>query len=830
MIRQRPNILGNDTITSDSFGSSTAMSGDGSLLVSGASEHNQTGAVYVFSLGGDSLYSQIQKIVSDDIATGDNFGISVDISKDGSVIVVGASGTTIAGKSNFGCAYVFRKSGNSWIQEAKLFTSLLSTTTSQPFFGSNVAISGDGNTIVVSNKSETKDVQYALCFYYDGVSWTEKFLPYSEPAEVYNTEYNWKVSVDFNGEFIVSSKALAQNGTEDNVGSVFVYKKNEGSYQNFQTLNISRETFPNIFSMGTSLYFTENGLSVLASAPKSNLDEFSELGAICVFNRHRRDLTFSSSPEVFYPRNTDQVDNLRFGLKISCSENAENLIISCNGSAYLYNRSPKLSSWEFMNLILASDYGISEVDFASDVVCSKDFMFFSIASKNHLSKGVVTPFKVQYRIFLNDFTRLGSLTKIFDTSIVQNEFSNPTGFIELRQPSQSAVFQKLTINSLSSFNKLKLKLNKIGTPTGLIAVRIIRESGVLPSTSENNVYVSWFVDSEELTEGENEVVLDFPVRLSSGNFYIQIEPYSYDSWSEGLNEVAVAVVINSSSPDILLYDSGLQNYSAVTSTSLVYSLELSSSVYRGQFNFLNFPVLDTSNPHIVLTKQEPFNYFGGELLAFDIDGNIKSFTLAQPAIAGAATASELASSLNIDLASIGGQAEVVNGRVKISSTTENGYAKFFHTFNTVSQIGTGSSMDIFKFQKGYFCKNWKPDILSRARVSVPFNKQVVSAWKFADIPEFYANSTISNYLDDETLSVGEAQSIKVEVYDSNEWSWTKQQIVEFGVTNFIEKPFTQIVSNTQNVSIPSSETSHLNVVLFEDTIDGVVHYGAFWYL
>ena len=85
------------------------------------------------------------KLTASDGATGDNFGWSVAVSGDGNSVVIGARYDDDRG-SNSGSAYVFTRSGSSWTQQAKLTAS---DGAASDNFGWSVAVSGDGSTAVI---------------------------------------------------------------------------------------------------------------------------------------------------------------------------------------------------------------------------------------------------------------------------------------------------------------------------------------------------------------------------------------------------------------------------------------------------------------------------------------------------------------------------------------------------------------------------------------------------------------------------------------------------------------------------------------------------------
>ncbi len=128
----------------DLFGSSVALSADGSTLAVGAPDEasaatgiggNQAdnsapgaGAVYVFTRSG-TAWSQQAYVKASNTDADDRFGDSVALSADGSTLAVGAvveasAATGIGGNQadnsaqDAGAVYVFTRSGTTWSQQA----------------------------------------------------------------------------------------------------------------------------------------------------------------------------------------------------------------------------------------------------------------------------------------------------------------------------------------------------------------------------------------------------------------------------------------------------------------------------------------------------------------------------------------------------------------------------------------------------------------------------------------------------------------------------------------------------------------------------------------
>ena len=136
--------------TGDDFGCSVSINATGDTVVVGAvhSDSDGNGAAYVFTESG-SAWSQTNLTASGGV-TGDGFGYSVSIS--GATVVVGAPYATVGGNANQGTAGVFTESAPAWPQTATL--SAFGGAAYEEF-GYSVAISGA--TVVVGAPYATVD-------------------------------------------------------------------------------------------------------------------------------------------------------------------------------------------------------------------------------------------------------------------------------------------------------------------------------------------------------------------------------------------------------------------------------------------------------------------------------------------------------------------------------------------------------------------------------------------------------------------------------------------------------------------------------------------------
>lgn len=150
-----------DLAVDDWFGASVALSDD-TLLVGAMGKDGFRGAAYVFTRNG-AVWTEQAKLEASDGATSDNFGYAVAFQ--GETAVVGAN-TKDALK---GAAYVFRRSGADWLQEAKLTAP---DAADDDEFGCSVAVSGDTALVGAFGHDARRGQVYR--FVRSGADWAQK--------------------------------------------------------------------------------------------------------------------------------------------------------------------------------------------------------------------------------------------------------------------------------------------------------------------------------------------------------------------------------------------------------------------------------------------------------------------------------------------------------------------------------------------------------------------------------------------------------------------------------------------------------------------------------
>ena len=210
--------LASDGATGDNFGVSVAISGDYALVGATGDDigaNADQGSAYVFIRSGSSWIQQA-KLTATDGAANDLFGVSVAIS--GDYALVGAYGDAIGANSQQGSAYVFVRSGSSWTQQAKLTAA---DGAAFDYFGISVAISGDYALVGAYLDDIGANIQQgsAYVFKRTGTSWSP-VRPVIDNSP-FNTQNGFGVGIS-NGTFIIGGPGFESNkgkvafGTVDN--------------------------------------------------------------------------------------------------------------------------------------------------------------------------------------------------------------------------------------------------------------------------------------------------------------------------------------------------------------------------------------------------------------------------------------------------------------------------------------------------------------------------------------------------------------------------------------------------------------------------------------
>ena len=220
---QQAYVKSSNTRANSLFGYSVALNSNGDTLAAGAfDEDGGKGAVHVLVRRG-TAWTEQARLQASNAERADSFGASVTIADDGNTIAAGALDedsflTNInpgdrgaedqSTDTSAGAAYVFTRSGNAWSQQAFIKAS---NTGKEDWFGVRLALSGDGNTVVISAPNEDGDN--------DAAPEAGAVYVYSRAAGAWSHQVYLKGSTTEQFDEFGSSVALSRDGRTMAVGA-----------------------------------------------------------------------------------------------------------------------------------------------------------------------------------------------------------------------------------------------------------------------------------------------------------------------------------------------------------------------------------------------------------------------------------------------------------------------------------------------------------------------------------------------------------------------------------------------------------------------------------
>ena len=199
--QQGEKLVGSSPQEEGRFGQSVALSGDGATALVGCGPfYGHGGGAWIFTRTGSTWSQQGPRIdPSGEVGEG-NFGTSVALSTDGSTALIGAPWDN----SQTGAAWVFTRSGEEWVQQGNKLTGAEESGSGgfgEGAFGYSVALSGDGNTALIGGPADTNESGAVWVFVRSGSTWAEQGpkLTTGEGVNGYYAEFGRSVALSGSG-------------------------------------------------------------------------------------------------------------------------------------------------------------------------------------------------------------------------------------------------------------------------------------------------------------------------------------------------------------------------------------------------------------------------------------------------------------------------------------------------------------------------------------------------------------------------------------------------------------------------------------------------------
>jgi hypothetical protein len=290
---QTTKLLPNDGDAEDRFGRSVAVSDDGSTAVVSASmdedpHGDDAGSAYVFERT-DGTWSQQAKLVPSDGELQDRFGESVAMSADGNTILVCALVDKHPHLDYVGSTYVFERTDGTWTRQTKL---TIADDEEVGWFADAVAISGDGDTALVSAIVHDPYAEDYLGWVYafersDG-AWTNQEKLTADDAEA-GDKFGNSVSLSADGATALVGAHEDQDPNGPNAGSAYVFERTDEAWT--QRAKLVAEDGDERDYFGSAVALAEDGRAAIVGATGDDDPEGFDSGATYVFEQSDRSWT-----------------------------------------------------------------------------------------------------------------------------------------------------------------------------------------------------------------------------------------------------------------------------------------------------------------------------------------------------------------------------------------------------------------------------------------------------------------------------------------------------------------------------------------------------------
>jgi hypothetical protein len=364
---------GGETVTVNTTGVNMNTPGDYTVTYSATDAYGNIGTASrtVTVLFG---WPEHQKIQASDKSPLDEFGYSVAISSDGNTVIVGAryEGTYYAG-----AAYIFTwsETSSSWSEE-KIQAS---DKQAGDYFGTSIAISGDGNTAIVgayqedavvgTNTLSASGAAYIFTWSETSSSWSEQQKIQASDKQAYD-QFGESVAISSDGNTaIVGASHEDTGGGNAGAAYIFTWSETSSSWSEQQKIQASDKQAYDYF--GGSVSISGDGNTVIVGARYEDSKFWSESGAAYIFTWSETSSNWSEQQKI---QASDNQQGDHFGYSVAISGDGNTAIVGARGeggtgAAYIFTWSG--TSWDEQDIIHASDKQAGD-GFGNSVSISED--------------------------------------------------------------------------------------------------------------------------------------------------------------------------------------------------------------------------------------------------------------------------------------------------------------------------------------------------------------------------------------------------------------------------------------------------------------------------
>lgn len=335
-------LTASDNAANNNYGQSVACSADMSIIAVGGYTNvgsNTNGKVYVYS---GSNYQTELILTASDGAAFDFFGGSLAMTPDGSKLFVSASNADVSGVSDAGAVYV--RSGTNYATSQKLTATDL---TESVVFGSSLACSSDGATVVVGAQSALSGgVTTGAVYVFTGSNYATQYKLTASDAAASDL-LGSSVACSSDGSIIVAGAPFGDPSGLNAAGYVAVFVWNAGQNQYVYAHKLTSPAISSFENFGRSVACSADGSKIVVGGT----------GSVYVFSG----TNYTTTQTLTYP-----VNDLA---RIKCSSDASVIFYGCysTGNALVQIRSG--ANYATLETISGSD-STTTSEYGRELACS----------------------------------------------------------------------------------------------------------------------------------------------------------------------------------------------------------------------------------------------------------------------------------------------------------------------------------------------------------------------------------------------------------------------------------------------------------------------------
>lgn len=351
-----------DGLANDRYGATLSL--DGTLALFGAPQDSvggnaEQGSAYIHdrNAGGAGAWGQVRQLTAGDGAAGDLFGSAVAIH--GEIALVGAPYTDIAGQTDQGAVYVFRRNLGGADQWGQVLKVVASDGAAGDRFGAAISLQGDTVVIGAPGVQADRGAAYVLARNSGGIdTWGELQKIMASDGEA-GDQFGSAVVLD---SVFAAIGAPSQDAPLTDQGAVYLFHRNQDGIDQWgqiHKLTALDGGEGDLFGSAIGLY---QGF-LLAGAPFAQVGANSEQGAAYLFERNQGGADAWGQVRKFVA-GLDGAAGDSFGISVAI--NTEYAIVGSHrsdlpgavdrGAVYVYERNKEgVDFWDLAFKISAAD-------------------------------------------------------------------------------------------------------------------------------------------------------------------------------------------------------------------------------------------------------------------------------------------------------------------------------------------------------------------------------------------------------------------------------------------------------------------------------------------